>query len=122
MTVSDDGKRAVTDFKMMDSASDTVTWMAFRPITGRTHQIRVHATLLGTPIVGDGKYGGKDAFIDGPVSKKLHLHARSLEIDHPDGGTLSVRAALPTHMKESWVLFGFDDDDISNPFEEMDDA
>ncbi|MCP5382606.1 MAG: RluA family pseudouridine synthase [Kordiimonadaceae bacterium] len=122
MTVSDDGKRAVTDFKMMDSAAGTATWMAFRPVTGRTHQIRVHATLLGTPIVGDGKYGGKDAFIDGPVSRKLHLHARSLDIDHPDGGTLSVKAALPTHMKESWALFGFDDDDISNPFEEMDDA
>ncbi|HPF45765.1 MAG: RluA family pseudouridine synthase [Alphaproteobacteria bacterium] len=122
MAVSDDGKRAGTDFKMMDSAADTATWMAFRPVTGRTHQIRVHATLLGTPIVGDGKYGGKDAFIDGPVSRKLHLHARSLDIDHPDGGTLSVKAALPTHMKESWALFGFDDDDISDPFEEMDDV
>lgn len=120
MAVSDDGKRAITDFKVMDSAAGTVTWMAFRPVTGRTHQIRVHATVLGTPIVGDGKYAAKEAFIDGPISKKLHLHARSIEIDHPDGGLLSVKAPLPTHMRESWELFGFDDDDNSDPFEDMD--
>lgn len=120
MTVSENGKRAVTDFKVMDSASGTVTWMAFKPITGRTHQIRVHATVLGTPIIGDGKYGAKDAFIDGPISKKLHLHARSIEVDHPDGGVLSVKASLPHHMAESWDMFGFDPDDSSNPFEETD--
>jgi len=94
--------------------------MAFRPITGRTHQIRVHATVLCTPIVGDGKYAAKAAFIDGPISKKLHLHARSIEIDHPDGGLLSVKAPLPLHMSESWDLFGFDGEDNSDPFEEVD--
>ena len=120
MAVSDNGKRAITDFKVMDSAAGTVTWMAFRPVTGRTHQIRVHATVLGTPIVGDGKYGAKEAFVDGSVSKKLHLHARSLEIDHPDGGVLSVKAPLPGHMKESWDMFGFDQGDDSDPFEEVD--
>lgn len=120
MAVSDNGKRAITDFKIMDNAAGTVTWMAFRPITGRTHQIRVHATVLGTPIIGDGKYAAKEAFIDGSMSKKLHLHARSLEIDHPDGGTLSVKAPLPNHMRESWDLFGFDQDDDTNPFEDAD--
>lgn len=121
MMVSDKGKRAVTDFHVMDSALRSVSWVAFKPITGRTHQIRVHATVLGTPIVGDGKYGGKEAFLDGAVSKKLHLHARSIEIDHPDGGTLSVTAELPRHMKESWDMFGFDKDDKSDPFTGEDD-
>ncbi|MCC3860456.1 RluA family pseudouridine synthase [Pseudemcibacter aquimaris] len=120
MAVSEDGKRAITDFKVMDSAAGEVTWMAFRPVTGRTHQIRVHATVLDTPIVGDGKYGAKDAFVEGAVSKKLHLHARNLEIEHPNGGTLSVKATLPKHMSESFDMFGFDADDESNPFEEMD--
>ena len=120
MAVSDNGKRAITDFKVMDSAAGTVTWMAFRPITGRTHQLRVHAIVLGTPIVGDGKYAAKEAFIEGPISKKLHLHARTIEIDHPDGGTLSIKAPLPSHMMESWDMFGFDHDDDSNPFEEVD--
>lgn len=120
MAVSEDGKRAITDFKIMDSAAGTVTWVAFRPITGRTHQIRVHATVLGTPIVGDGKYGAKEAFIEGPISKKLHLHARSIEIDHPDGGMLSVKAPLPDHMNESWNLFDFEPNDVTDPFEDDD--
>ncbi|MBT5383870.1 MAG: RluA family pseudouridine synthase [Kordiimonadaceae bacterium] len=120
MAVSDNGRRAITDFRVMDSAAGTVTWMAFRPITGRTHQIRVHATVLCTPIIGDGKYAAREAFIDGPISKKLHLHARSIEIDHPDGGLLSVKAPLPLHMLESWGLFGFNDEDNSDPFEEVD--
>ncbi len=122
MMVSDAGKRAVTDFKIIDSAAGEATWMAFRPVTGRTHQIRVHATVLETPIVGDGKYGAKEAFIDGPISRKLHLHARSLEINHPDGGVLSVSATLPHHMLESWDLFGFDPEYSENPFEEIDDV
>ncbi len=117
MMVSDKGKRAVTDFFIMDNALSTTSWVAFKPVTGRTHQLRVHATVLDTPIVGDGKYGGKAAFLDGAVSKKLHLHARSIEIDHPDGGILSVTADLPRHMRESWDMFGFDKQDKSNPFD-----
>ena len=116
MMVSDKGKKAVTDFYVMDSALRSTSWVAFKPVTGRTHQIRVHATVLDTPIVGDGKYGGKQAFLDGAVSKKLHLHARSIEIDHPDGGMLSVTADLPRHMKETWDMFGFDKNDKSDPF------
>ncbi|PCI32737.1 MAG: RNA pseudouridine synthase [Alphaproteobacteria bacterium] len=118
MMVADKGKKAVTDFFVMDSALKSTSWVAFKPVTGRTHQIRVHATVLDTPIVGDGKYGGKDAFLDGAVSKKLHLHARSIEIDHPDGGLLNVTADLPRHMVDSWDMFGFDKNDKSNPFDE----
>ncbi len=121
MMVSDNGKKAVTDFHVMDSALKTTSWVAFRPVTGRTHQIRVHATVLDTPIVGDGKYGGRGAFLDGVVSKKLHLHARSIDIDHPDGGILSMRAELPRHMKESWDMFGFDRNDTQNPFDPEED-
>ena len=117
MMVADGGKKAVTDFYVMDSALKTTSWIAFKPVTGRTHQIRVHATVLDTPIVGDGKYGGKESYLDGVVSKKLHLHARSIEIDHPDGGILSVTADLHRHMKESWDMFGFDKNDKSNPFD-----
>lgn len=117
MMVSDKGKRAVTDFVVMDSALKETSWVAFKPVTGRTHQIRVHAALLGVPIIGDGKYGGKEAFLDGAVSKKLHLHARHIDVEHPDGGTLSVTAPLPRHMAESWDMFGFDANDSSDPFE-----
>ncbi|MEX1148078.1 MAG: RNA pseudouridine synthase, partial [Sphingomonadales bacterium] len=69
-------------------------------------------------IVGDGKYGGKDAHLPGQVSGKLHLHARRIIIDHPRGGVLDVTAPLPRHMTETWRMFGFDADNRDDPFPE----
>ena len=63
---------------------------------------------IGHPIVGDGKYGGKDAFLTGTISRKMHLHARRIRIDHPDGGQVDVRADMPTHMADSFADLGFD--------------
>jgi 23S rRNA pseudouridine955/2504/2580 synthase len=80
----------------------------FMPLTGRTHQIRVHAAAIGHPLVGDAKYGGREAFLTGGISRKLHLHARRLVIDLPGGGRLDVTAELPSHMSESLALLGFD--------------
>jgi 23S rRNA pseudouridine955/2504/2580 synthase len=89
------------------------------PITGRTHQLRVHCAVLGTPVVGDGKYGGADAFLSGSVSRKMHLHAREIAVPHPAGGMLHVRAPLPDHMLASWGLFEFDPDDTEDHFAEL---
>jgi 23S rRNA pseudouridine955/2504/2580 synthase len=58
--------------------------------------------------VGDGKYAGQDAFLTGSISRKLHLHARRIRIDHPDGGRIDVTAALPTHFAETIANMGFD--------------
>lgn len=118
MEVSDEGKRAVTLYTVMDRAAHTAAWLALMPLTGRTHQLRAHAVHMGHPIVGDGKYGGKDAHLAGQVSGKLHLHARRIVIDHPRGGKIDVTAPLPAHMAETWRLFGFDADDKSDPFPE----
>jgi 23S rRNA pseudouridine955/2504/2580 synthase len=63
---------------------------------------------IGHPILGDGKYGGPDAFLTGTISRKLHLHARRLRIDHPDGGRIDVTADLPTHFAETMANLGFD--------------
>jgi 23S rRNA pseudouridine955/2504/2580 synthase len=119
MAVTPDGKRAVSYYKVMEPFGKRAAWVAFLPITGRTHQLRVHALTMGHPIVGDGKYGGKEAFLEGRVSKKLHLHARSIEIPHPAGGSLSVTAPLTSHMKDSWKMFGLDPNDESDPFEDL---
>ena len=63
---------------------------------------------IGHPIVGDGKYGGPDAFLTGGISRKLHLHARRLRIDAPGGGKIDVTAELPPHFSESLNMLGFE--------------
>ena len=109
-----DARRAVTDYAVVETAATRASWLVLRPVTGRTHQLRVHCQLIGCPMIGDGKYGpsGEDAErrIGGAVSRKLHLHARRIRLPHPDGSGrfLDVRAPLPEHMRHSWDLFGWD--------------
>lgn len=106
----EEGKRAITLYATVDRALDRCAWLAMRPITGRTHQLRVHAAVaLGTPIVGDLKYGGHKAVLaSDEIGRQLHLHARSLDLPHPAGGRLRVVARLPAHMRATWKFFGFD--------------
>lgn len=111
-----EGKDATTHYAVMDSAAHVYAWVAASPVTGRTHQIRAHLASLGTPIVGDFKYGGERAKGAGEIADKLHLHARSIDIAHPDGGRLRATAPLSPHMKQAWKLFGFNADDRRDPF------
>ncbi|HAK63686.1 MAG TPA: RluA family pseudouridine synthase [Alphaproteobacteria bacterium] len=113
------GKPAETVYKVMESVGRHVAWVAFLPLTGRTHQLRAHAALLGTPIAGDRKYGAEQPLPSG-LAQKLHLHARSLEIPHPNGRILSVTAPLPQHMRETWKFFGFNPNLAEDPFAELD--
>jgi 23S rRNA pseudouridine955/2504/2580 synthase len=117
----EEGKRAVTYYTVMEAAGKRAAWLAMMPLTGRTHQLRAHAVALGTPILGDGKYGGQAAFFEkdsgtGQAGRQLHLHARELAIPKPGGGLLQVTAPLPPHMRETWDFFGLDANDRSNPF------
>ncbi len=104
--------RAITDYSTLDSAARKLAWVELRPITGRTHQLRVHCAALRTPILGDAKYHEPDqnnafsALIAG-LSDKLHLHARAIRLPHPMGGTVMVEADLPPHMRETFKLLGF---------------
>lgn len=109
--------KALTHYKLIDTAGQKIAWLAMMPITGRTHQLRVHAVALGHPIIGDGKYGGADAHPGGDIPKKLHLHARSLEIPHPSGGVLKLEAQLPDHMQLSWNLLNFSENEVLIEFE-----
>jgi len=113
---ADDAKIAITDYVVLGRAGEEFAWVAVKPLTGRTHQIRVHLASLGTPIVGDFKYGGTETRGKGEIADRLHLHARSIDIAHPDGGRLKVTAPLPDHMRKSWELFGFDTEAESDPF------
>lgn len=117
---SEAGHRALTLYAVMETAGRRLAWVALWPRTGRTHQLRVHCQALGCPILGDGKYGGAEAFVTGhPVSRKLHLHARALTVPHPTRrGDLTVIAPLSLHMAETCRLFGFDPERTDDPFVE----
>jgi 23S rRNA pseudouridine955/2504/2580 synthase len=104
--------RAITDYRTLDHAGRKLSWLELRPLTGRTHQLRVHCVAIDAPILGDVKYERPDqnnafaATVDG-LSSGLHLHARALRLPHPAGGTLYVEAELPAHMRETFRTLGF---------------
>lgn len=112
-----DGLPARTRYRVIERAGNRAAWVELQPHTGRTHQLRVHMAAIGHPIVGDGKYGGKDAFLSGSISRKMHLHARRIRIDHPDGSPLDVRADLPTHFSDTLASLGFDEAEGDLPLE-----
>ena len=104
-----DVQRALSHYETLDVAGQDYAWLALYPETGRKHQIRVHCAAMGHPIVGDGKYG-----YTGPaggmasLSSQVHLHARALVFEKPDGQRMTVTAPLPDHMRQSWAALGFD--------------
>lgn len=109
---------SITDYRTLDHAGRTLAWLELQPLTGRTHQLRVHCATLGTPILGDVKYGAtrntddrgerNSAVVSGEgLGAGLHLHARQIRLPHPAGGALTVEAPLPAHMQASFETLGF---------------
>ena len=115
-----EGLAARTRYRVIERAGNRAAWVELQPHTGRTHQLRVHMAAIGHPILGDGKYGGQDAFLTGSISRKLHLHARRLRIDHPDGGRIDVEADLPDHFAQTLESLGFDISLGDLPLDEVD--
>ena len=108
MHVDEKGLPSKSRYRVIERAGNSAAWVELQPLTGRTHQLRVHMAAIGHPIVGDGKYGGKGAFLTGTISRKLHLHSRRLRIDHPDGGAIDISAPVPPHFADSLDALGFD--------------
>ncbi|MBY5811232.1 RluA family pseudouridine synthase [Rhizobium leguminosarum] len=106
----DGADHAISFYRVLETAAQNLAWLEMEPYTGRTHQLRVHALHIGHPIIGDPKYFDDDSNWDFPggVQKKLHLHARHIDIPHPSGGRLRVSAPLPAHMVQTWNLLGLD--------------
>jgi 23S rRNA pseudouridine955/2504/2580 synthase len=121
-------KRAVTEYATIENAGGRLAWVAMQPVTGRTHQLRAHMAAIGHPILGDGKYGGSGqenpgdgwgAGVGGELSRRLHLHARALVVEHPvTKAMLTLVAPLPPHMRATWDYLGWDEREASlDPFE-----
>ncbi len=86
---------AITGWRLMGQGDD-ISWLEFRPRTGRTHQIRAHAAALGHPIIGDEIYGGG--------AGALHLLARAIRL--PLDPILEATAPIPPHMAQLMLSCG----------------
>jgi 23S rRNA pseudouridine955/2504/2580 synthase len=107
---------AVTQYVVLSEAAGSAAWVALRPVTGRTHQLRFHMAEMGHAIAGDPKYKC-DRPTPNDLNHALLLHARALRLPHPSGGELKVIAPLAPHMKRVFDLLGFDERDAKDPFE-----
>lgn len=94
--VDEEGREALTLFRVLRRFGDFATLVEAKPVTGRTHQIRVHARHAGHPIAGDAKYGDEEFTreIRALGGKRLFLHAYSLVVPLPEGGELRLEAPV----------------------------
>lgn len=96
-----DGKEAVTLYKVLGySEKYGVSLLEVKILTGRTHQIRVHMKEIGHPILGDGKYGGKKAFVEG-LGDRLHLHSYRINIKDLYGKNTNIKAEPPDNFQKT---------------------
>jgi 23S rRNA pseudouridine955/2504/2580 synthase len=107
---------AETEFVTISRAAQTATWLALKPVTGRTHQLRAHMLAVGHPIIGDPKYQTEaSAALSGEL--KLQLHARRIVLPHPSGGELVLEAPISPELRAGFDRFGFEEHEApEDPF------
>ena len=106
MAADEAGRPAVTDYRVVERAGRRAAWLALEPLTGRTHQLRAHCALIGTPILGDGKYGGAAAFLEGAGHRRAAAPARADDPLAPPGRRRGHRdrAAAAAHARDLAVF------------------
>ena len=110
MTVVADGKKAVTDYRVLDNVGEKFALIEAKPLTGRTHQIRAHLEYIGTPIVGDDKYFGDKREKFGNLKDKLYLHAYKIDLSELYKN-LKLKAELPEHFKDALAMLGLENEE-----------
>lgn len=118
----ENGKTAITHYQTLDYAGRSAALVAFSPVTGRTHQIRVHAQIMGSPILGDPKYQIEQVpnhdmplpSLEVCAHKGLHLHAYAMHLDIPGYRKgLTLKAPLSNEMRSSMKTLGFTEHNIA---------
>jgi tRNA pseudouridine32 synthase / 23S rRNA pseudouridine746 synthase len=124
MKVDATGAPAQTRWRVLGRGQwrdEDLAWLALSPLTGRTHQLRVHCAAMGWPILGDAIYG-RSRPVEGPP---LHLHARGVAVPlKKDTPPIAVEAPAPAHMLEALKACGFPgEQDLPQPvLAEVDEA
>ena len=109
-------QHAITLYRVIDCIGHRAAFVVLMPVTGRMHQLRRHMALLGTPILGDRKYGDATLQLSPTLAThKLHLHARRLNFSHPRNDRIDVVAPLSRHMADTWEWCGFDTQATDSP-------
>jgi tRNA pseudouridine32 synthase/23S rRNA pseudouridine746 synthase len=102
--VDPDGLPSVTRWRVLGRSAGPYAWLALEPVTGRTHQLRVHCQAMGWPILGDPIYGSAPR----AGGEMLHLHAREIVIPlSKNKPPVRVTAPVPAHMRERLTLCGW---------------
>jgi RluA family pseudouridine synthase len=105
MKVDPDGLPSITDYRVLGRAGRRA-WLELRPLTGRTHQLRVHLAALGCPVLGDPIYGTARGARSAPP---LHLHARALAVPlYANRPPVAATAPPPAHMLDALAACGLD--------------
>ncbi len=107
---------AETEFVTLSRAGPAAAWLALRPVTGRTHQLRAHTLAIGHPILGDPKYR-TPASTELSGDLKLQLHARRIVLPSAAGGDLVLEAPISPQLQAGFERFGFDENEApDDPF------
>lgn len=107
---------AVTLYSVVQNAGRKAAWVALKPETGRTHQLRFHMAEIGCAIVGDHKYTC-DREVPQGLADGLHLHARALRLPNPGGPPIEIVADLPPHMQKTFDVLGFETSTVEDFFD-----
>ncbi len=101
------GDKAISLYHVHDHLSNQVSWLELMPLTGRTHQLRVHcADVLKTPIIGDDKYGQRN-ILNKNLPKRMFLHARALTWLNSKGKSQTVEAPIDKDFQIAFSEYGF---------------
>ncbi len=107
---------ALTLYSVVQNAGRKAAWVALKPETGRTHQLRFHMAEIGCAIVGDRKYTC-DREVPQGLADGLHLHARALRLPNPGGPPIEIVAELPPHMEKTFEVLGFETSTVDDFFD-----